>query len=218
MNDKRRFDEALELVNSKQWHHKFEVYPGIVTPGGYCPEGIFENLMCLPADMTGMRVLDIGARDGYYSFACERRNADVVAIDIAADTAFDVAKYLLNSKIEMINMSLFDIPKINFGKFDIVLFLGIFYHLHDPIKALQIIRSISASKFYLETICITTQFHTEDTSPVSVPLLEYVTSNEWKTVFKPNREAIRQMLQDTGFCVKKENTWGDRLLVEADVI
>ena len=52
---------SAQAVVSKvrHWHHKFEVFPGVVTPGSYDPQFLLEKLQ-LPADMTGMRVLDIG--------------------------------------------------------------------------------------------------------------------------------------------------------------
>ena len=60
------------------WYHQIEVRPGIVTPGINDSAGTLAQLD-LPQDCTGLRALDIGARDGFFSFELERRGAQVVA-------------------------------------------------------------------------------------------------------------------------------------------
>ena len=71
-----------ELIDSvPNWYHRFEFAPGLVTPGLNDSQTALA-LLQLPNDLSGLRVLDIGARDGFFSFECERRGAaDVVSID-----------------------------------------------------------------------------------------------------------------------------------------
>src|SRR5262245_60905486 len=80
------------------WYHCIEVAPGIVTPGIDRSAYNLERMQ-LPADLTGKRVLDIGAFDGFYSFECERRGAEVVAIDGNSATGFGLARELLGSQV-----------------------------------------------------------------------------------------------------------------------
>ena len=41
-------DRARATVSKvPHWHHKFEVYPGVVTPGSYDPQFLLENCDCL---------------------------------------------------------------------------------------------------------------------------------------------------------------------------
>src|ERR1700735_1447327 len=96
--------EALRLIAAHpHWYHQIEVAPGVVTPG------VNDSQMRLDAleraeSLDRMRVLEIGARDGFFSFECERRGAaEVVAIDYLTpeETGFPIAKKLVGSGVEM---------------------------------------------------------------------------------------------------------------------
>ncbi|AVA25574.1 SAM-dependent methyltransferase protein (plasmid) [Rhizobium sp. NXC24] len=96
----------------------------------------------VPADLKGCSVLDIGCNAGFYSLEMKRRNADrVVAIDtdprylrqaefVAARTGVD---------IEFRQMSVYDVAGIK-EKFDLVIFMGVLYHLRHPLLALDLLR------------------------------------------------------------------------------
>ena len=72
-------NEATALVASvPHWHHKFEIYPGVVTPGAYEP-GFLLDKTGLPDDLSGLRVLDIGTSDGFFSLHLAKRGAQVAA-------------------------------------------------------------------------------------------------------------------------------------------
>src|SRR3954469_21042627 len=75
------------------WYHQIEIRPGVVTPGINDSSETLQ-LLSLPDDATGTRVLDIGVRDGYFSFELERRGAEVLAIDYLepSETGFPIAK------------------------------------------------------------------------------------------------------------------------------
>ncbi len=78
-------DELHAKVNAiPYWYHKIELPGGVVTPG-WAP--LDPNRYCIPEDLTGKRVLDIGAWDGYWTWeALKRGAAEVVAIDDFSDT------------------------------------------------------------------------------------------------------------------------------------
>jgi tRNA (mo5U34)-methyltransferase len=87
----------------------------------------------LPEDMTGMRVLDIGCADGYFSIEVARRGATVLAMDLNRDRVERVAfaaDVLGLDGIEARRGSIDDIDD-SFGEFDLVLFLALLYHLKD---------------------------------------------------------------------------------------
>jgi tRNA (mo5U34)-methyltransferase len=52
-------------------------------------------------------------------------------------TGFAVAKKLLNSKVRWITSNVYKINQLNLGKFDLVLFLGVVYHLRNPYLAID---------------------------------------------------------------------------------
>lgn len=77
-------DKLFGRINQFKWYHRIELPGGIVTPG-WAP--INAGRYCIPQDMTSLRVLDIGAWDGYWTFeALKRGAAEVVAIDDFSDT------------------------------------------------------------------------------------------------------------------------------------
>ena len=94
----------------------------------------------LPTDLSGKSVLDIGCNAGFYAIEMKRRGAGrVIAIDeeerYLAQGRF--AAELNNANIEFRQLSVYDIHKLN-EKFDIVLFLGVLYHLRHPLLALDL--------------------------------------------------------------------------------
>ena len=113
---------------------------GRLTPGVSNTARYAERLQW--PDLAGKTVLDIGAWDGYYSFEAERRGASrVVATDHycwsgdgwGTREGFDLAHRLLGSRVEAIDIDVSEIRPETVGTFDIVLFLGVLYHLPEPL-------------------------------------------------------------------------------------
>ena len=132
--------EVQELIDSVLvWHHRIEVAPGVFTPGAQWTDALLLDID-LPEDLSGMRVLDLGARDGFFSFECEKRGAtEVIAVDYSPMdlTGFGVAREILNSKVKWITSNVYKINELNLGKFDLILFLGVIYHLRNPYLAID---------------------------------------------------------------------------------
>src|ERR687894_2788210 len=77
-------EEAREAISRvEHWYHRIEVAPGVVTPGVHDSVAALA-VMGLPERLDGKRVLDVGARDGHFSFVAEERGAEVLAIDSVA--------------------------------------------------------------------------------------------------------------------------------------
>jgi len=139
-------DDILKQINSVNWFQKFEILPGIFTPGKKPVNAQrFLNKLKIPNDLTGLKVLDIGTWDGATSFEFERRGAQTFAIDIQNPdySGFNIAKKILHSNVEYIKGSVYDLEKF-YGKkvFDIVCFKGVYYHLKNPIQAFEEISSV----------------------------------------------------------------------------
>src|SRR5204863_7888794 len=105
----------------------------------------------IPADLTGMSVLDIGCNAGFYSIEMKRRGAErVVAIDsdenYLAQARF--AAEVCEADIEFRQLSVYDVAALN-ERFDLVLFLGVFYHLRHPLLALDLIHEHVTSDVFL---------------------------------------------------------------------
>lgn len=132
--------QIMDLIDSVPvWHHRIEVAPGVITPGLQWTQEMLKDIG-LPEDLTGLRVLDLGARDGFFSFECEKRGAaEVIAVDYspAELTGFKVAKKILDSDVKWVTANVYKINQLNLGKFDLVLFLGVIYHLRNPYLAID---------------------------------------------------------------------------------
>lgn len=128
------------------WFHNFR-FDGIETApehflGDYprVKWARFEH--ALPADLHGATVLDIGCNGGFYSVEMKRRGADrVLGIDV--DTRYldqaRLAARLSGVDIELRQASVYDVERLG-ERFDIVLFMGVLYHLRHPLLALDLIR------------------------------------------------------------------------------
>jgi tRNA (mo5U34)-methyltransferase len=139
--------EIRKLIEQHgRWWHEIEVAPGIITPGDDSNRmklPILEELG-LPADLTNKRALDIGCSDGYFTFELEKRGANTVAIDFVPETysGFATARRILDSRVEYRMDNVYNLDPEHYGTFDIVLFLGVLYHLRKPLAALDAIRSV----------------------------------------------------------------------------
>ena len=132
-------DISREISKISFWHQKIDLGNGFTTPGAQDTDSLLRQIS-LPEDLSGMRVLDLGARDGYFSFECERRGAsEVIALDyVPADqTGFEICKKILNSNVIYVNSNVYSIDKNSLGEFDLVLCLGLIYHLRHPVLAID---------------------------------------------------------------------------------
>jgi tRNA (mo5U34)-methyltransferase len=114
------------------------------------------RLLQIPGDLRGKTVLDMGSWDGFWAFECERRGAErVLAIDTWASErhyrTFLYARERMGSKIEHLRLDAHDVRPETIGKFDLVLCLGLFYHLRHPLLGLEKIRSVTLDQLILET-------------------------------------------------------------------
>jgi tRNA (mo5U34)-methyltransferase len=143
--------EALErrVAAVKFWYHQIELAPGFVTPGINASQTVLRRLddLGLPRDLTGKRVLDLGCRDGYFSFEAERRGAsEVIGVDYteASATGFPLAAEILNSRVQYRLLNVYDVGPAELGTFDVIFFLGLLYHLRNPMLAIDRIRAVQA--------------------------------------------------------------------------
>lgn len=200
-----------------RWYHPIEVRPGIVTPGPNEARTVLEMLE-LPADCSGMRALDLGTRDGFFAFELERRGAEVVAVDYVArpDSGFAVAAELLASRVTYLQRNLYELTAAELGTFDIVLFLGLLYHLPDPLGALRVVRNLARRWMYLETLVL-------DFGPGmdELPLMRFFAGSSWAgdptNYWGPNVRCVEEMLGETEFAARRVLRIGDRGIFACEV-
>jgi len=193
------------------WWHHIELGYGIVTPGHWW-NGRFDiqrlllEKLDLPKDLRGKSVLDVGAWDGFFSFEVEKRGASrVLAIDNLyrmekekfLDTGtkgFEIAKKILTSKVEYKVMDVCDLTPESVGKFDITLFLGVIYHLKNPVLALENIASVTDEMVIMESCSIN--------KGGNIPLAEFVETEfqgDPTVWWIPNQACLEAMVRRVGF-------------------
>jgi tRNA (mo5U34)-methyltransferase len=186
------------------WFHSIELEPGFVTPGRADTRAQVPRLH-LP-DLRGKTVLDVGAWDGFFSFEAERRGAArVVALDTfswqergsgTGKAGFELARRALGSAVEDVDVEVLDIaPETVGGTFDVVLFLGVLYHLRHPLLALERLRSVCNDLLVLETHV--DLLGTRRPAAAFYPGTEL--EDDWTNWWGPNPAAVNGMLAAAGF-------------------
>ena len=156
-------DAALRAeIERYPWYHTLELGDGLVTDAMFDHRPVLDRYP-VPADLSGLRCLDVGTMDGFWAFEMERRGAaSVTAIDLDDPNALDwpaslresektldetkaercaLAKRALGSSVERVTMSVYDLsPEL--GTFDFVFCGDLLIHLKDPVSAVERIRSV----------------------------------------------------------------------------
>jgi tRNA (mo5U34)-methyltransferase len=193
-------------VDSLRWYHTIDLGNGIVTKG-VDDTPLRLARAGLPDSLAGLSVLDLGAWDGFWSFEAERRGAArVVACDHYAwhgqgwgtgqgKAGFELARQTLGSRVEDVSLDLLDLSPERIGTFDVVLFLGILYHLPNPLLALERVASVAKDLIILETVV--------DMVGVRYPAAAFYPgkelNNDPTNWWGPNEAAVHGMLRAVGF-------------------
>jgi tRNA (mo5U34)-methyltransferase len=148
-------------VAALKWYHKMDLN-GVITPGvSETSRGL--PRLALPESLAGQSVLDVGAWDGFYSFEAARRGASrVLATDSFAwdgscwgsQDGFRLARRVLGleGRVDATTIDVMDLsPEVLGETFDVTLFLGVLYHLKDPISAIERVASVTRGLLVLET-------------------------------------------------------------------
>ena len=193
---------AEEIARTK-WFHTMDLGHGLITNGVIDVARSLRQYQ-LPSDLTGKTFLDIGAWDGAFSFAAERRGAKrVLAIDWfiwknmgwGSKQGFELARRALQSKVEDFTIDVYDMSPEKVGQWDVVLFAGVLYHLKDPLLALQRVASVTRELLILET-AIDFRFSRR-------PAIAFYPKNELNddptNWCAPNLPALQAMLKTCGF-------------------
>ena len=199
-------DELQKRAGALRWYHTIDLGQGVVTRGvDNTPERL--PRVHLPEDLSGKTVLDIGAWDGFFSFEAERRRASrVVACDYYAwhgvgwgtgrgKDGFELARTALNSRVEDVALDVLDLSPDKIGTFDVVFFLGVLYHLPNPLLALESVASVSRGLLILETVV--------DMVGIGRPAAAFYPdkelNNDPTNWWGPNHAAVQGMLTSVGF-------------------
>jgi tRNA (mo5U34)-methyltransferase len=151
-----------EIARLAPWFHNLHLPDGRETapdhPLGDFPRFKWEQLAdVVPGDLTGARALDIGCNAGFYSFELARRGASVLAIDhdshYLRQAQWAAEQFGFASQIELRQLGVYDLARVD-EDFDLVLFMGVLYHLRYPLLALDIVAERVRGQLVLQTLTL----------------------------------------------------------------
>jgi tRNA (mo5U34)-methyltransferase len=186
------------------WWHSFELPDGALIQGVCDLQGLKNRIgqFPIPEDLRGRRVLDIGAWDGWFSFEMERRGAEVLAIDNWDNPRFHEARAMLNSRVEYRRMDMYDLTPERVGRFDIVLFMGVLYHLKHPLLALERVCALTTEMAAVDSF-ILREKHRPDKQVDERPVMEFYETNEFggqtDNWVAPSLACLRAFCRTAGF-------------------
>ena len=222
-------DLRAEIERLAPWFHNIELGGTQTAPDhflGDYPRFKFERFAhVLPADLSGRSVLDIGCNAGFYAIEMKRRGAArVVGID-------SDERYLAQARlaagalgfggIEFRRLDVYDVGRLG-ERFDLVIFMGVLYHLRHPLLALDLIREHVAGDLLLfqtmqrgggaiGEVPEDHPFHMPGTfeepayfQASGYPKMHFIErhyAGDWTNWWAPNRACAEAMLRAAGFAI-----------------
>jgi tRNA (mo5U34)-methyltransferase len=170
----------------------------------------------IPADLSGRTVLDIGCNGGFYSIEMKRRGADrVLGLDVD-ERYLQQARFaaeVTGQDIEFRQMSVYDVAALG-ERFDIVLFMGVLYHLRHPLLALDLIHDHVAQDLLIYQSLqrggnavapvradydFFEQDHFDEPGYPKLHFIEHEYAGDWTNWWAPNAACSAAMLRSAGF-------------------
>jgi tRNA (mo5U34)-methyltransferase len=215
-----------ELRALAPWFHNLHLPDGRQTapdhPLGDFPAFKWDQIgPALPEDMSGLRALDIGCNAGFYSLALARRGARVLGIDVDphylrqaewAREQFEIAP----DQLELRQMQVYDLARLS-QTFDVVLFLGVLYHLRYPLLALDIVAERVSDVLVLQTLTMPGGEVASVPDDLSLGDRDRMLEPGWPKMafierrleddptnwWAPNRACVEGMLRSAGFAIEQ---------------
>lgn len=237
-----------EIAELGPWFHNLHLPDGTQTAPlhalGDFPSDVWAVLSPhLPENLSGQTVLDIGCNAGFYTFELAKRGARVTSIDLDErylKQARWAAKQLsLENRVEFHRMQIYDLARFD-RDFDIILFMGVFYHLRYPLLGLDIVARKLKRTLVFQTLAMPGEEVADTPDDLGIDERERLLEPGWpKAAFiekslqgdctnwwAPNHAAIEAMLRsanlrvvkrpvaDLYFCEPQRNTASDELALK----
>jgi tRNA (mo5U34)-methyltransferase len=213
-------DLAREVEELGPWFHNLHLPDGSQT----CPDhwlGDFPRFKWqklhefLPQDLRGATVLDIGCNAGFYSIELARRGALVTAIDVdehyLAQARWACQIFGVSERITFQRAQVYSLSRAE-RRWDIVLFLGVLYHLRYPMLGLDIVSRCVGKQLIIQSlstpdearVTVPEDLQLSDRAPMSEPgwpklsFIEHRVAGDQTNWWAPNPQCLEAMLRSTG--------------------
>ncbi|RJP81063.1 MAG: TIGR04290 family methyltransferase [Candidatus Zixiibacteriota bacterium] len=210
-----------EIADLEPWFHNLHLPDGTQTAphhslGDFPAYKWKEMAAFLPPDLNGWTALDIGCNAGYYSFELARRGARVVAMDVnghyLAQAQWAARRLGLEDTIEFRQMQVYDFADSG-EQYDLVLFLGVFYHLRYPLLGLDIAARMVRRLMLFQTLTMPGLEVREDTDNLDIAerdrmldpgwpkmaFIEHSLAHDPTNWWAPNHAGVEALLRSAGF-------------------
>jgi len=226
------FDDQIAAETSRQtevealgpWFHNLHLPDGTETAPAHTlgdfPRYKWQRLAPnLPSRLDGWTALDIGCNAGYYSFELARRGAQVTGIDIdphyLRQARWAAKEFGLDQGVEFRQMQVYDLAHTG-ESFDLVLFMGVFYHLRYALLGLDIVARLTKRLLVFQTLTTgemeiypETEDHEMSDRHVlrrpgwpTVAFIEHRFAGDPTNWWVPNHAAVLAMLRSTGLHIR----------------
>ncbi|MDT0643922.1 TIGR04290 family methyltransferase [Zunongwangia sp. F363] len=212
-----------EIKELEPWFHNIHLPDGNQTADnhflGDFPAFKWKNIKdSIPQDLTGWKVLDIGCNAGFYSIELAKRGAEVTGIDLdehyLKQARWTAKQFGLEDKITFKQMQVYDFAHSE-EQFDLVWFMGVFYHLRYPMLAMDILSQKTTKMMVFQTLSLPGKEEMEIPEDVEFHKREIMKEDGWPKMafienklagdptnwWAPNHQGILSMLESCGFKV-----------------
>ena len=214
---------ADDIAELGPWFHNLHLPDGTQTAPGHFlgdfPTFKWEQIRGhLPADLTGWTALDIGCNAGFYSFELARRGATVTGIDhdprYLRQARWAAGRFGLEGRVRFEEKQVYDLAASP-ETYDLVLFMGVLYHLRYPLLGLDIVARKVGRRLIFQTLTMPGEEVAEP--PLDMPIdereamlepgwprmafIEHRLANDPTNWWAPNHAAVEAMLRSAGLGV-----------------
>ncbi len=169
----------------------------------------------IPLDLAGWRALDIGCNAGFYSFELARRGAEVVGIDAdehyLRQARWAAGLFDLEERIEFRRVQVYELARLQ-DRFDLVLFMGVLYHLRYPLLALDLVAEKVKRLLVLQTLTMPGEEAIEPPEDLGIDERKRLTEPGWPKMafverslagdptnwWAPNHACVEGLLRSSG--------------------
>lgn len=215
-------DEVIlkQIKDMGPWFHNLHLPGGIQTVPdhflGDFPSFKWKELEPhIPNDLEGWKILDVGCNAGFYAFELAKRGADVVGIDLdphyLRQAEWAAKQFGLEDRVSFRQMQVYDLARLE-GTFDMIWFMGVFYHLRYPLLALDVISQKLRGHLVFQTLMMPDKERMEvaDDYPIDhrkemlemgwpkMAFIEKRFAGDPTNWWAPNQAAIEAMMRSCG--------------------